>query len=86
MEAYPNTTLVTPTLEQVNYQEVNYRKETFTRGVKVRLVRWFTPEPTVPSGTHGEVLMVDSMGTIHVKWENGSTLGAALEDFVEQAS
>ena len=29
----------------------------------------------VPSGTHGVVDFVDDMGTIHVNWETGSSLG-----------
>ena len=28
-----------------------------------------------PAGTRGEVVCVDSIGTIHVRWENGSGLG-----------
>lgn len=29
----------------------------------------------VPSGTRGTVTGVDDVGTIHVDWENGSSLG-----------
>lgn len=28
-----------------------------------------------PKGTIGEVIYIDDMGTIHVNWENGSSLG-----------
>ena len=28
-----------------------------------------------PVGTRGKVLLVDDIGTIHVAWESGSTLG-----------
>lgn len=34
----------------------------------------------VPSGTKGTVLFVDDIGTIHVKWDNGSTLGLIYEE------
>lgn len=34
----------------------------------------------VPSGTKGTVLFVDDIGTIHVKWDNGSTLGLICEE------
>ena len=27
-----------------------------------------------PSGTKGEIILIDSIGQIHVKWENGSGL------------
>jgi len=29
-------------------------------------------------GTKGKVIDVDDMGTVHVKWENGSTLGVII--------
>lgn len=32
-------------------------------------------EYSVPSGTKGTIDHVDDIGTIHVKWDNGSTLG-----------
>ncbi len=31
-----------------------------------------------PSGTKGTVMFVDDIGTVHVAWDNGSTLGAVL--------
>ena len=30
-----------------------------------------------PSGTGGTVIYVDDIGTVHVKWDNGSSLGLA---------
>jgi hypothetical protein len=32
-------------------------------------------EHPVPSGTEGTVMFVDDIGTIHVKWDNGRSLG-----------
>lgn len=29
----------------------------------------------IPPGTEGTVDFVDDMGTVHMKWENGRTLG-----------
>ena len=38
-----------------------------------------------PVGTKGVVRVVDDAGTIHVNWENGSTLGAVYgEDVVRK--
>ena len=31
-----------------------------------------------PLGTKGTVVAVDDIGTIHVKWDNGSSLGIVL--------
>lgn len=33
------------------------------------------PYSPVPSGTKGTVTSIDSLGTIHVKWDNRQTLG-----------
>lgn len=37
-----------------------------------------------PIGTKGTVQMVDDAGTVHIAWDNGSGLGAVLdEDIIE---
>ena len=46
-------------------------------GSKVELVKMDDFEAP-PVGTKGEVRYVDDAGTIHVDWENGSTLGVVL--------
>jgi hypothetical protein len=65
------------------------RINNYPKGTKVRLVSFYV-EPgghddntIVPPGTIGEVSMVDSTGTIHTRWENGSCLGILLEDKFE---
>lgn len=44
-------------------------------GKRVELVKMNDPYTTLPPGTQGTIIMVDDLGTIHVKWDNGSTLG-----------
>lgn len=44
-------------------------------GKRVRLVRCIDPYTLNPPGTEGTVTMVDDTGTVHVRWDNGSTLG-----------
>lgn len=48
----------------------------FPSGSLVELVKMDDPQAP-PIGTVGEVLMVDDVATIHVKWRNGSGLGVA---------
>lgn len=43
-------------------------------GSSVELVR-MDDSQAPPEGTKGSVLFVDDIGTIHVQWESGSTLG-----------
>lgn len=33
---------------------------------------------TIPAGTEGIIERIDDIGTIHVNWENGSTLGLVV--------
>ena len=47
----------------------------FPKGVRVRLLRIDDPQ-SPPPGTEGTVIWVDDIGTVHVAWDNGSTLGA----------
>ena len=53
---------------------VKLLKEKYPEGTKIRLV-CMDDFQAVPSGTVGTVRKVDDMGTIHVLWDNGSTLG-----------
>ena len=51
-------------------------EEQFPVGSRVILVEmkdYYAP----PTGTRGTVTYIDSMGTIFVKWDNGSGLGVA---------
>lgn len=51
----------------------NLKKE-YPMGTRVKLV-WMD-DPQAPSvGTLGTVTHVNDIGTIHVNWDNGSTLG-----------
>ena len=46
----------------------------FPAGSRVKLVHMEDIQAP-PPGTLGRVLAVDDMGTIHVSWDNGSSLG-----------
>ena len=50
----------------------------FTKGTRVSLVRMNDPYSTLKAGDKGTVIMVDDIGTIHVKWDNGSCLGVVF--------
>lgn len=49
-------------------------KEKYITNMRVELVRMEDIQAP-PIGTKGTVIAVDSLGTIHVKWDNDSTLG-----------
>lgn len=49
-------------------------RKQYPTGCNVVLVRMDDTQAP-PAGTKGTVLCVDDIGTIHVQWESGSTLG-----------
>ncbi len=67
-----------------NEETLKRLRERFPEGARVTLTAMadkFAP----PIGTLGTVMSVDDIGTIHVKWDNGSTLGVAYgEDHCER--
>lgn len=44
-------------------------------GDRVRLIKLNDPYADLPPGSEGTVMHVDALGTIHVTWDCGSTLG-----------
>lgn len=51
-----------------------YYVNKYPAGTKVRLLS-MNDSQSPPVGTIGEVMYVDDICTIHVKWETGSSLG-----------
>ena len=54
--------------------KADFIRKMYPIGTKVELHHMDDPQAP-PSGTVGEVIFVDDIGTIHVKWETGSSLG-----------
>ena len=52
-------------------------KEHFPVGARVELLQ-MDDYAAPPKGTQGTVSCVDDVGTVHIKWDNGSNLGAVL--------
>ena len=54
--------------------EVENLRKLYPEGQRVSLVRMDDAQAPKP-GTKGTVRHVDDIGTIHVRWDNGSSLG-----------
>lgn len=50
-------------------------KEAYPPGTRLMLLSMNDPYRPVERGTRGTVRLVDDMGTIHMNWDNGRTLG-----------
>ena len=58
-------------------------KRLYQTGARVRLVKMDDIQAP-PVGTMGTVDCVDDIGTIHIRWDNGSCLGAVYgEDIIK---
>lgn len=55
-------------------QMIERIRQQYPKGCTVKLIKMDDPQ-SPPKGTLGKVLFVDDMGTIHIQWETGSTLG-----------
>ncbi len=60
---------------QAKIQEI---KKKYKKGTKIKLIKMYDIQ-AVPPNTIGIVDHIDDIGTIHINWENGSSLGL-IED------
>ena len=58
----------------ITREEVERLRQQYPAGTVVKLVR-MDDSQAPPPGTLGTVRYVDDIGTIHVSWETGSSLG-----------
>ncbi|MFR1448760.1 MAG: DUF4314 domain-containing protein [Beduini sp.] len=68
-----------------NLTQIEALRLQYPKGTKIRCIEMNDPYHPIPSGMIGEVEFVDDAGTIHMRWENGSSLGLIIdEDFFEK--
>ena len=65
-----------------NDEELEKLRAKYPKGTKIRLIRMNDPQP-VPSGTIGEVALIDDAGNLHMIWQNGRSLAIieGVDDF-----
>ena len=66
----------------VNKETLARLKEAYPHGCRVELVHMNDPFTRLTPGSKGTVVAVDDIGTIHVKWDCGSSLGVAYGEDV----
>ena len=65
----------------IRREELNALREQYPKGTRVELVQMDDPQAP-PIGTQGTVRGVDDMGSIMVRWDNGSGLSVAYGEDV----
>lgn len=62
-------------MKDYSKKDLEHLKKYFAVGSTVKLI--YMDDAKAPKeGTLGEIIQVDDIGTIHIKWANGSKLGA----------
>ena len=60
--------------EERNFQKLNIEY----KGRRIRLLNMKDDPNPISSGSEGTIIHVDDAGTVHVKWDNGRTLGVII--------
>lgn len=58
-------------------EEIKQIKEKYVEGTKIELIKMYDLQAP-PSKIKGFIEHVDDMGTLHIRWENGSSLGLVV--------
>lgn len=58
----------------MNRERVKFIKAMYPKGTRIKLISMEDPWSPVEPGTCGTVDAVDSIGQIHMTWDNGRTL------------
>ena len=61
-------------MSKLDRELIEKLKERYSAGCRV-VLDFMEDDQAPPSGTKGTVVCVDDIGTIHVNWDNGSSLG-----------
>ena len=65
-------------MKNIHPEMLKQLKEHYTAGTRVILIRMSDPYTNLRQGDRGTVTMVDDIGTVHVNWDRGSTLGVVF--------
>ena len=62
-------------MKQISEIQLSNLRKLYPEGSLVELIYTDDPYTELQSGDTGTVVYVDDMGTVHINWSNGSTLG-----------
>lgn len=63
-------------MKTISKETLAMLREKYPSGTRVELVHMDDPYTSLTTGDKGTVRSVDDMGTIHISWDCGSSLGA----------
>ena len=63
-------------MKTISKETLAMLREQYPTGTRVELVHMDDPYTSLTTGDKGTVRFIDDMGTIHISWDCGSSLGA----------
>lgn len=67
-------------MKEIHPEMLKQLKSYYPTGTRVVLVKMDDPHTKLAPGEKGTVTGVDDIGTIHVNWDSGSSLGVAFSE------
>ena len=65
-------------MKEIHAEMLKRLKSDYSPGTRVILIKMDDPYTRLKPGEKGTVTGVDDIGTIHVNWDSGSSLGVAF--------
>lgn len=62
-------------MNRISKEQLLHLRKKYPPGTRVELIKMNDPYSKLSSGATGTVVSVDDIGTIHVSWDSGSSLG-----------
>jgi|BioPla2DNA2_1021312.scaffolds.fasta_scaffold24242_1 hypothetical protein len=62
-------------MNRISKEQLLHLREKYLPGTRVELLKMNDPYSDLSRGDTGTVISVDDIGTIHVSWDSGSSLG-----------
>lgn len=61
-------------------RQAEINKKLYPVGTRIEMDHMNDPFAPIPNGTKGTVVLVDDFGTLHMRWDNGRTLGINTDE------